>query len=82
MAQANDRAQKEFGEALADEVYGKVVEYDSFMQETTIQSNVSEREFIRAALDLAEDFVDDPDEYYDVRIVEESYGYYSVSLLV
>jgi len=82
MAQANDRAQKEFGEALADEVYGKVVEYDSFMQETIIQSNVSEREFIRAALDLAEDFVDDPDEYYDVRIVEESYGYYSVSLLV
>ena len=81
MAQANDRAQKEFGEALADEVYGKVVEYDSFMQETIIQSNVSEREFIRAALDLAEDFVDDPDEYYDVRIVEESYGYYSVSLL-
>lgn len=82
MAQANDRAQKEFGEALADEVRGKVVEYDSFMQETIIQVNVSEREFINAALDLAEDFVDDPDEYYDVRIVEESYGYYSVSLLL
>lgn len=82
MAQANDRAQKEFGEALADEVRGKVVEYDSFMQETIIQSNVSEREFINAALDLAEDFVDDPDEYYDVRIVEESHGYYAVSLLL
>ena len=82
MAQANDRAQKEFGEALADEVFGKVVEYDSLMQETIIQSNVSEREFISAALDLAEDFVDDPDEYYDVRIVEESYGYFAVSLLL
>ena len=81
MAQANDRAQKEFGEALADEVFGKVVEYDSFMQETIIQSNVSEREFINAALDLAEDFVDEPDEYYDVRIVEERYGHSSVALL-
>ena len=82
MAYANDRAQKEFGEALADEVWGKVVEYDKLMHASIIQSNVSEREFISAALDLAEDFVDDPDEYWDVRIVEESYGYFSVSLLL
>lgn len=82
MAYANDKAQKEFGEALADEVWGKVVEYDKLMHSCIIQSNVSEREFISAALDLAEDFVDDPDEYWDVRIVEESYGYFSVSLLL
>lgn len=82
MAYANDRAQKEFGELVADEVFGKVVEYDKLMYACIIQSNVSENEFIAACLDVAEDFVDDPDEYYDVRIVEESYGYFSVSLLL
>jgi hypothetical protein len=82
MAQANDRTQKEYGEALAYEVRGTFIDYDSFMQESIISTPLSEDEFIRAALDVAGNFVDDPDEYFDVRIVREGNGEYSVSLLV
>ena len=82
MAQANDRTQKEYGEALAYEVSGTFIDYDVFMQESIISTPLSEDEFIRAALDVAEDFVDDPNEYFDVRIVREGNGEFSVSLLV
>jgi len=82
MAIANDRAQEEFAELVAYEVFGTVVEYDAYMQESIIESNVSEREFIKAALYVAEDFVDDPDGYYDVRVVEERPGVFALALLV
>lgn len=82
MAIANDRAQEEFAQLVAYEVFGTVVEYDAYLQESIIQSNVSEREFIKAALYVAEDFVDDPDEYFDVRVVEERAGVFALSLLI
>lgn len=82
MGLANDRAQKEFAQLVADEVFGAVVEYDAYAQESVIESNVSEREFIEAALYVAESFVEDPDEYFDVRVVEEGAGVFALSLMV